>query len=149
MYFRMAGAIVLVALGIQSRINAQSKAVFDGFKVVDKNGNISKPGDYRDIFQMIGAYAVIDPKGNELHYSYASPGAIDSYRRNKKFADGTVLVKEVFGTEHAQLTHRQCSLGVQHQSMVCPYQRCKGPISEQPALGRRLGLGTLQERRAR
>lgn len=104
MYFRMAGAIVLVALGIQSRINAQSKAVFDGFKVVDKNGNISKLGDYRDIFKMIGAYAVIDPKGNELHYSYASPGAIDSYRRNKKFADGTVLVKEVFGTEHAQLT---------------------------------------------
>jgi hypothetical protein len=52
----------------------------------------------------IGAYAVIDPKGNELHYSYASPGAIDSYRRNKKFADGTVLIKEVFGTGHAQLT---------------------------------------------
>ncbi|MDT7816944.1 MAG: hypothetical protein QOJ42_6860 [Acidobacteriaceae bacterium] len=53
---------------------------------------------------MMGAYAVIDPKGNELHYSYASPGAIDSYHRNKKFAAGTVLVKEVFGTEHAQLS---------------------------------------------
>jgi hypothetical protein len=92
------------SLGFQSRINAQSKAIFDGFKLVDKNGNISKPADYRDIFQMMGAYAVIDPKGNELHYSYASSGAIDSYRRNKKFADGTVLVKEVFGTEHAQLT---------------------------------------------
>jgi hypothetical protein len=39
-----------------------------------------------------------------LHYSYASPGAIDSYRRNGKFADGSVLVKEVYGTEHAQLT---------------------------------------------
>jgi Cytochrome P460 len=104
MHFRMAGVIVLVALGFQLRINAQGKAPFDGFKLVDKNGNISKPADYRDVFQMMGAYAVIDPKGNELHYSYASPGAIDSYRRNKKFADGTVLVKEVFGTEHAQLS---------------------------------------------
>src|SRR5437763_11613420 len=28
----------------------------------------------------------------------------DYYRRNKKFADGTVLVKEVFGTDHAQMT---------------------------------------------
>jgi hypothetical protein len=53
---------------------------------------------------MMGAYAVVDPKGNELHYSYASPGAIDSYRRNGKFANGSVLVKEVYGTEHAQLT---------------------------------------------
>jgi cytochrome P460 len=33
-----------------------------------------------------------------------SPGAADYYRRNKKFADGTVLVKEVFGTDHAQMT---------------------------------------------
>jgi hypothetical protein len=32
------------------------------------------------------------------------PGAADYYRRNKKFADGTVLVKEVFGTDHAQMT---------------------------------------------
>lgn len=62
------------------------------------------PANYRDTFQMMGAYAVIDPKGNELPYSYASPRAIDSYRRNRKFADGSVLVKEVYGAEHAQLT---------------------------------------------
>ena len=39
-----------------------------------------------------------------MHLTYASPGAADYYRRNKKFADGTVLVKEVFGTDHAQMT---------------------------------------------
>jgi Cytochrome P460 len=72
--------------------------------LVDKTGSIGMPSNYRDTFQMMGAYAVVDPKGNELHYSYASPGAIDSYRRNGKFADGSVLVKEVYGTEHAQLT---------------------------------------------
>jgi hypothetical protein len=104
MYFRMAGAIVLVALGIQSRINAQSKAVFDGFKVVDKNGNISKLGDYRDIFQMIGAYAVIDPKGNELHYSYASPGAIDSYRRRADIR--TTRFGETVGVGHSSRATR-------------------------------------------
>ena len=42
MYFRMAGVIVLVALGLQSRINAQSKP-FDGFKLVDKTGDIASP----------------------------------------------------------------------------------------------------------
>ena len=60
MYFRMAGAIVLVALGFQSRINAQSKAVFDGFKLVDKNGNIQKPADYRDLYQTLGTYFVLE-----------------------------------------------------------------------------------------
>jgi hypothetical protein len=39
-----------------------------------------------------------------MHLTYASPGAAEYYRRNKKFADGTVLVKEVFGTDHAQMT---------------------------------------------
>jgi hypothetical protein len=39
-----------------------------------------------------------------MHLTYASPGAAESYRRNKKFADGTVLVKEAFGTDHAQMT---------------------------------------------
>ena len=39
-----------------------------------------------------------------MRLTYASPGAADYYRRNKKFADGTVLVKEVFGTDHAQMT---------------------------------------------
>jgi hypothetical protein len=39
-----------------------------------------------------------------MHLTYASPGAADYYRRNKEFADGTVLVKEIFGTDHAQMT---------------------------------------------
>jgi len=47
---------------------------------------------------------VIDPKSNQMHFTYASPGAAEYYRRNKKFADGTVLVKEILGTDHAQLS---------------------------------------------
>ena len=39
-----------------------------------------------------------------MRLTYASPGAAEYYRRNKKFAGGTVLVKEVFGTDHAQMT---------------------------------------------
>lgn len=86
-------------------LHAQSATSFEtGFKLVNSNGVISKPSDYRDRFQMLGAYAVIKPKSNELHYTYASPGAAEYYRGHNAFADGTVLVKEVFGTDHAQLT---------------------------------------------
>jgi hypothetical protein len=32
---------------------------------------------------------------NQMHFTYASPGTAAYYRRNQKFADGTVLVKEI------------------------------------------------------
>jgi Cytochrome P460 len=89
--------------GIQ-QTGAQDTVAFDGFKQVDKTGNIAKSDDYRDRYQMLGAYTVIDPNGNQMRFTYASPGAAAHYHRNKKFADGTVLVKEILGTDHAQLT---------------------------------------------
>src|SRR5579871_4628115 len=97
--------IWLTALGSLCGAAApQTGSSFDGFKLVDKAGNIQKPVDYRDRLQLIGAYMVLDPKENQLHYTYASRGAVEYYRRNGKFADGTVLVKEVDGAEHAQLS---------------------------------------------
>ena len=43
-------------------------------------------------------------KGTDIHYAYASPGTAEYYRKNGKFPDGAVLVKEVFGTDHSTLT---------------------------------------------
>jgi hypothetical protein len=74
------------------------------FSLVDKAGNIAKPADYRDKYQALGTYFVLDSAGNQMHNTYASPGAAEYFRQNGKFADGTVLVKEVFGTEHASMT---------------------------------------------
>jgi len=53
-----------------------------------------------------------------MHFTYASPGATEYYRRNKKFADGTVLVKEILGTDHAKADHGKSSLGHRHQRLV-------------------------------
>lgn len=104
-YFAAAGLILsLTVLGTFRGAAAQSKSSFDAFKFVNKTGNIRKPDHYRDLYQLLGAYMVLDPKGNQMHFTYASPGAAQYYRRNNEFADGTVLVKEVFGTDHAQLT---------------------------------------------
>ena len=65
-------------------IKPQAKNLFDGFALVDKSGNIRKPTDYRDLYQTLGTYFVLDPKGaNQMHLTYASPGAADYYRRNK------------------------------------------------------------------
>lgn len=82
----------------------QTKKISNGFDLVDKSGNISKPANVRDTYQSLGAYTVLDPKGNQMHMTYASPGSAEAYRKTGKFPDGTVLVKEVFGTDHAQMT---------------------------------------------
>lgn len=78
-------------------------ASFNGYELVDKTGNIRKPADFRDHYQVLGTWVVLDPKENQMHFTYASPGSAEYFRKNGKFGDGTVLVKEIFGTDHAQL----------------------------------------------
>jgi Cytochrome P460 len=95
---------VVIALSYHE-VKSQGATSFSGFDLVDKTGNIRKPADYRNLYPALGTFAVTGRNGDtEMHYTYASPGAAEYYRKNKKFADGTVLVKEVFATDHAQMT---------------------------------------------
>ena len=87
------------------QVKSQNNTGFNGFDLVDKNGIIGKPADYRDKYQALGVFSVATQSGDtDMHYTWASPGAAEYYRQNGKFADGTVLVKQVFGSEHGQMT---------------------------------------------
>jgi len=106
-YLLSGGPIVILALVVlpgHEHAKSQTTARLNGFDLVDKTGNIRRPTEYRDLYEALGTYTVIDPKGDEMHYTYASPGTAEYYRKSGKYADGTVLVKEVFGTNHAQMT---------------------------------------------
>src|SRR5215467_1262097 len=95
----------LLMLAAYQQSKPQGNSNYNGLNLVDKTGNILKPADYRDRYQALGTFFVRDPAGNEeMHYTYASPGTAEFYRKNGKFADGIVLVKEVLGTDHGQLT---------------------------------------------
>jgi len=62
-------------------------------------GNLHVPDDYRAAYQLLGSWAVAADQGRgskELHVVYASPGTIAAYRKDGRFPDGAVLVKEVF-----------------------------------------------------
>jgi hypothetical protein len=75
--------------------------------VVDANGNLRVPENYRTLYQSLGSWAIAADSGRsskEMHEVYASPGAIDAYRESGHFPDGTVLVKEVFGTSTTGMT---------------------------------------------
>ena len=75
--------------------------------VVDASGNLRVPGDYRAAYQSLGSWAVAADQGQgakEIHVVYASPGTIAAYRKNGHFADGSVLVKEVFEATTGAMT---------------------------------------------
>jgi len=104
---------VVIALSYHE-VKSQGAKSFSGFDLVDKTGNIRKPDGYRDHYQILGTFTVFNAipmasgspseKGGESHYTYASPGTAEYYRKTGKFPDGAVLVKEVFGTDHGKLT---------------------------------------------
>lgn len=97
--------VAIVFLTSQQPVRSEIKGSVNGFDLVDKSGNIRKPANVRDLYQLLGTYTVeLVPKGEEMHVTYASPGSAEFYRKNGKFADGTVLVKEVFATDHATMT---------------------------------------------
>ncbi|HKD86049.1 MAG TPA: cytochrome P460 family protein [Terriglobales bacterium] len=96
--------LTLVALVPYGPVSSQNTKSFNGLDLVDKEGNIRKPADYRDTYELLGTYTVIDPKGDQMHVTYASPGTAAYYRKTGKFPDGAVLVKEIYGTDHANLT---------------------------------------------
>src|SRR5215510_11933201 len=87
--------LTVILLAAPQPVQSQRTHSFDGFQLVEQAGKSRKRIDYRDRYQALGTYTVLNPKGDQMHLTYASPGAAEYYRKNGKFADGTVLVKEV------------------------------------------------------
>ena len=135
MYRTLILVLSLTALGSFREVAAQNKESFDGFKLVDKTGNIHKPDSNRELYQALGTYMVLDPKSNQMHFTYASPGTAEYYRRNKKFADGTVLVKEVFGTDHAQMTTGDANWAADTKIWFVLIKDAKGRFTNNPLWG--------------
>jgi hypothetical protein len=99
----IAGSVVAFA---QTNVAASSRGQAQT-TVVDAKGNLRVPENYRSIYQALGSWAIATDSGagsKEIHEVYASPGAIDAYRKTGRFPERTVLVKEVFGASTNQMT---------------------------------------------
>ena len=75
--------------------------------VAGANGDLHVPDAYRTTYQLLGAWAVAADQSQgskELHVVYASPGTITGYRKDGRFPDGAVLVKEVFQAATGPMT---------------------------------------------
>ena len=103
-------AATLIAGSVVGLVWANGLASGEGSvrtEVVDAKGDIRVPENYRTLYQALGSWAIAADSGRgskEMHAVYASRGAIDAYRESGRFPDGTVLVKEVFGTSTNGMT---------------------------------------------
>jgi hypothetical protein len=100
------GAIIAIAaLGSMPATAISSASQTEA--AVDAEGNLRVPHEYRTTYQPLGSWAVAADEGRgskELHVVLASPGSVEAYRKDGRFADGTVLVKEVFEAATKEMT---------------------------------------------
>ena len=92
------GVVSLAAYSMMSR-SVEARQPKTESSVVDAMGNLRVPEHYRTSYQFLGSWAIAsdsDKGSKQIHDVYASPGAIDAYRKNGRFPDGAVLIKEVF-----------------------------------------------------
>jgi hypothetical protein len=100
------GAVIAIAALSSMQATAISGAS-QTEAAVDVEGNLHVPRDYQTTYQQLGSWAVAAGEGRgakELHVVFASPGSIEGYRKDGRFTDGTVLVKEVFEAATKEMT---------------------------------------------
>ena len=105
----------MIALGLShpSPADDSSASKASGFSpYVTKDGAISRPTDYRETFLHLGSWAVAkkpDQPVFEMHNVYAPLEDIRAYRKDGRFPDGAVLVKEITKVSSDKLTTGQSS----------------------------------------
>jgi hypothetical protein len=101
------GLVTIGAVTAYGRLSADTHYVGAPAAVVDEKGSMRVPSEYQTTYQMLGTWAVAadgTPGSKEMHVVYASPGGIVSFRKDGHFADGTVLVKEVYEAATNEMT---------------------------------------------
>ncbi|NID14684.1 cytochrome P460 family protein [Luteibacter yeojuensis] len=100
----MALAAVLACADVNA---AGAKAKPQSASLSDASGNLHVPDKYRETYEYLGTWSVAasgKEGAKEMHVVYASPGTTAAYKKNGKFPDGAVLVKEVFEAATGPMT---------------------------------------------
>jgi cytochrome c len=104
-------AIIFLGYSHPSPADEPSASKAGGYSpYVTKEGGISLPAHYRETFLHLGTWAVAkkpDTPVHELHSVYTRPEDMQAYRKDGKFPDGAVLVKEITNVGSDKLTTGQ------------------------------------------
>ena len=73
---------------------------------VDSTGKISLPTGFREQWAYLGTWVVPDPKdpATGVHDVFTQPDSVIAYKKDGRFPDGAVLVKEIRNVQADQMT---------------------------------------------
>ncbi len=149
----------MIAVGLSNSLPADGAAAppvanaprsFEGddfSPYVSKDGGISLPLDYREKFLHMGTWAVAPTSGKpveEMHLVYSRPEDIQAYRRDRKFPDGAVLVKEITSVDADKLTTGQSSWSAANKVWFVMVKDSKGRFPNNTLWGKGWGWALFQ-----
>ncbi|MCW8886130.1 MAG: cytochrome P460 family protein [Motiliproteus sp.] len=73
-------------------------------QAVDSQGNISLPADFRKNMTHLGSWFVPEGPASGFHDVYTENSSVEAFRREGKFPDGAVLIKELRASESGDYT---------------------------------------------
>ena len=114
--------IACIALVLATSSNADPDVTKTFSTVVDKEGKISLPLEFRRTWTFLGTWSIansdVAPSSAAsghgaagLHNVYVQPDAVTAYRKTGEFPDGTVLVKELLKASTGSMTTGTVSWG--------------------------------------
>ena len=114
--------------------------------LVDTNGNISLPENFRTEWMFLGTWSIAEKDVEQssaasrhgaagLHNVYTQPGVAKYFRKNGTFPDGAVLVKELLKATTASMTTGTVSRGTEVEGWFVMVKDTKGRFSDNPLWG--------------
>ena len=114
--------------------------------LVDKDGNISLPGNFRSEWTFLGTWSIAaedveqssEASGHGaagLHNVYTQRGVAEYYRDHGAFPDGAILVKELLKAETAAMTTGTVSRGTEVEGWFVMVKDTKGRFASNPLWG--------------
>jgi mono/diheme cytochrome c family protein len=114
---------------------------------VDEKGNIALPENFETEFVHIGTVAVTPKPGesvNEIHGTYTRKEDLDAFRRDGRFPDGAVLVKDVRSTTNSKLTTGNAAYGAAVKVWFVMIKDAKGRFPDNEIWGDGWGWGLFE-----
>ncbi len=107
--------LTIVALAASAAVNADPDVSETYQTLVDGDGNISLPQEFRRTWGFLGTWSIakadVKPSSEAsghgaagLHNVYVQPNAITAFRKTGEFPDGTVLIKELLKATTGSMT---------------------------------------------
>ncbi len=138
--------ITLVTLLIGSISTADDSFTSAYETLVDENGNISLPGNFRSEWAFLGTWSIAAQDVEQssaasghgaagLHNVYVQRGVADYFRKNDKFPDGAMLIKELLKATTTSMTTGTVSRGLEVEGWFVMVKDTQGRFESSPLWG--------------